>query len=285
MLVKEGVFTAREIRKQDTLDRELIFDEKEHRYTHTLNGETRTLESVTTVIGSYFPPFEAELVARNMVSNNDFPLAARYKKYQPEVDAASNREELISLILKKWQQDADKASALGTAMHAAMECRMRDPSYDVVDGPEYKYGFDYILNLKRMGWIPLYSERRIHQVKWGIAGTVDAMFIHMTTRRCMLVDWKRSKKITQFAFSKKGLGLARDLPDSNYYHYVLQLNFYCVMLESEPYNMSFTEMYIVRLHPNSNTNSAEVIPVPCMRPLVRAMLEERRAMLEERRAS
>ena len=279
-MLAKGLWTEVEEIRQAELDSRLAFDEKEHKYTYFApEGGAFTPQSVTRVVHDLFPPFDSEAVAKGMILREDFPHAERYKDYRGLVAAAGGDiPKLVSMILQKWQIDAYVASALGHEVHAAMECRMKEPDYNmhVERGLEYEFGRKYLCDLEAGGWMPLYAERRICQPKWGIAGSVDAMFVHKESRRCILVDWKRSKAITRFAFGgKTGLGFASVIPDCNYYHYVLQLNFYCVMLESEPYNMNFDNMYIVRLHPNSTTQAAEVIPVPCMREMVRRILSAR----------
>jgi len=279
-MLATGLWTAEEVKRQDGIDSLLSFNEALHQYTYrTLDDRLTTPQSVTGVVHDLFEQFDSKAVAEGMITRKEFPHHERYREYLQLAEAAEgDKKVLVSWILQKWQADANVASTLGHEVHAAMERRMKEPEYDmeVHRGPEYEYGRSYLAKLKAEGWLPLYSERRICQPKWGIAGSVDAMFIHKETRRCILVDWKRSKAINRYAFGgKKGLGFASTIPDCNYFHYVLQLNFYCVMLESAPYNMHFDAMFIVRLHPNSPTAAAEVIPVPCYRELALRILSAR----------
>ena len=275
-----GLWTREEQERQDKIDEALSFDEELHQYAYAdKDGKTINPQSVTRVVHDLFDSFDSKAIASGMVQRRDFPHSSRYSEYVPLVKQyGSDRETLINQILSKWECDAKKAATLGHELHAAMECRMKDPNYviPVERGAEYEFGRRYLADLESKGWVPLYAERRIYQPKWRIAGSVDAMFVHRATRRCILVDWKRSKAIHAFAFGKKtGLGAASTVPDCNLWHYILQLNFYCVMLESPPYNMAFDDMFIVRLHPNAPEGAAEVFHVPCQRKLVAQILAER----------
>ena len=48
----------------------------------------------------------------------------------------------------------------------------------------------------------------------------------------------------------KGYGPASDLPDTNYWHYTLQLNIYRWLLEKN-YGIKISEMALIVLHPNN----------------------------------
>ena len=80
-----------------------------------------------------------------------------------------------------------------------------------------------------------------------------------------IYDWKRTKKIDPDGnFGKFGRGLARDVPDCNYWHYTLQLNLYKHILESK-YGMKIDRMYLMEFYPGKKLKRQE-LPVKQPRP-------------------
>jgi hypothetical protein len=51
------------------------------------------------------------------------------------------------------------------------------------------------------------------------------------------------------------------MPDSNFWHYSLQLNTYKAILEAK-YGKKVTDLYLVRLHPDAEEANYELIKVP-----------------------
>jgi hypothetical protein len=76
-----------------------------------------------------------------------------------------------------------------------------------------------------------------------------------------IYDWKRSADIVKVnAWNKCALTKEIDwMPDSNFWHYALQLNAYKGILESK-YGKVVKELVLVRLHPDSP--DYELIQVP-----------------------
>ena len=64
-----------------------------------------------------------------------------------------------------------------------------------------------------------------------------------------IYDWKRTKKdIAMVGFrGQTGLGPLAHIPDTNYFHYCIQLNTYKYILEMY-YNLKVASMYFVKLH-------------------------------------
>jgi hypothetical protein len=77
----------------------------------------------------------------------------------------------------------------------------------------------------------------------------------------ILYDWKRCKEIKikndykEFALTE---GI-KHLPDTNFWHYALQLNTYKAILEAK-YNKKIAEMWLVCLHPNLPTYQLFAVP-------------------------
>ena len=91
-----------------------------------------------------------------------------------------------------------------------------------------------------------------------------------------MMDWKRSKKIRKAAFNNASSNnpIIEHLPDSNYWHYCLQLNTYKRIIE-EKYNKKIKSMHLVCLHPNNENKTYQKIKVVDLQEEVKELFEER----------
>jgi hypothetical protein len=62
------------------------------------------------------------------------------------------------------------------------------------------------------------------------------------------------------------------MPDTNFWHYALQLNTYKAILERK-YGKRIRDLFLVRLHPNAE--SYELICLPDLSQQIRILFEER----------
>ena len=99
----------------------------------------------------------------------------------------------------------------------------------------------------------------------------------------MIYDWKRCKDIVKTNnWNKFSINnIISHLPDTNYWHYCLQLNTYAVILE-EKYDKVVSEMYLVCLHPDNKNKSFQHIRVPNLRNEVYRLFGVREKMLKEK---
>ena len=90
-----------------------------------------------------------------------------------------------------------------------------------------------------------------------------------------IYDWKRAKNITRINnWNKFALPpQICHLPDSNFWHYALQLNTYKVILEDK-YDKKVTDLYLVRLHPDAEEKNYELIKLPDLSTEVRQLFRE-----------
>jgi hypothetical protein len=92
-----------------------------------------------------------------------------------------------------------------------------------------------------------------------------------------IYDWKRCKEITrttnwdQYALNP----LIGHLPDTNFWHYSLQLNTYKRILE-EKYGKTVSQLYLVRLHPENQDATYDLIEVPILTKEISDLFEERK---------
>jgi len=81
----------------------------------------------------------------------------------------------------------------------------------------------------------------------------------------MIYDWKRSKGIDKTNGWNKTATTEciSHLPDSNFWHYALQLNTYKTIIERN-YGKRVSHLFLVRLHPDNFKQTYEVIKVPVL---------------------
>ena len=68
------------------------------------------------------------------------------------------------------------------------------------------------------------------------------------------------------------------MPDSNFWHYTLQLNTYKKILEDK-YDKKVVGLYLVCLHPDNPYNNYDCIPVPNIEKEINDLFEYRRKLL------
>ena len=98
----------------------------------------------------------------------------------------------------------------------------------------------------------------------------------------IIYDWKRAKQIVKTSnFNKYAITECIDhLPDTNFWHYSLQLNIYKFILEKN-YGVTISKLCLVRLHPNSK-KSFELIKLPILKKEVEDLFEERKKAINEK---
>ena len=228
-------------------DNHITFDEPTHKYY--VNGTCKGNISCTGFIHEFFGHFDAKKTIQKMRRGPNWATS----KYVGKTD-----EE----IMKEWADSGKEASTAGTAMHLAIEQYMHG-AYDEInpaikDTPEWKYflkfwadcGHD--LEPYRSEWevftdslVPLAGERKIK-----LCGSIDMVYRRKSDGKFVIYDWKRSKEIKSDNPFGTGLPPLEHLPDTNYWHYTLQLNVYKWILENY-YGAEVADLYLVILHPDA----------------------------------
>jgi hypothetical protein len=95
-----------------------------------------------------------------------------------------------------------------------------------------------------------------------------------------IYDWKRAKNITRInQFNKFALPpQICHLPDSNFWHYALQLNTYKAIIEQK-YGKIVKDLFLVRLHPDAEEKNYELIKLPDLSVEIKDLFEERKKQL------
>lgn len=235
-------------------DNLLSFDEPSH--TYTVNGEGGYM-SATTFVHSNFPIFDEEDIIDKMMKSPNW----LKNKYYP-----MTKEE----IKAQWEETRNKAADLGTKMHAQIEdfYNSLPVSFDSAEMKAFQqFHEDYATAFELR---PFRTEWRIFHEELKIAGTIDMTYVDKEGY-IYIVDWKRCREIKKFINEKwltdKCLNPELShLFNTNYYHYLLQLNLYRHILETK-YDKTVKELALVNLHPNKCSSvgqTYEYFDVPFM---------------------
>jgi len=215
-------------------DDHISFQEEGHVYT--ILGEI-TYVSTTTFVKKQFSDFDADGVIDSMIRSGK--LEDPTNKYY-----GMSREQ----IKKMWKKSGDEAAGKGTQMHFDIECYSN--GQDVVnDSVEYQYFLNFRKDYPHL--VPYRTEWMVYYEEYKLCGSIDMLYENVLTGGLEIYDWKRSREIeydSSWGKTAKTKCISH-FPDSNYWHYSIQLNTYKKILE-EKYGRKITDMYLLCLHPN-----------------------------------
>ena len=261
-------------------DQNISFFEEDHKYIISFEPDVK-YTSVTTWIHEHFPHFDADDIIQKMMKGKNWKEGHKYWGLTPEQ------------IKAQWSANADAVSGAGTDMHYQIECfhnSLRGGVYTYQElyddymastteeeretkSTEWKYFINFVkdhLHLK-----PYRTEWTVYHEDLKVSGSID-MIYENPDGTLSIYDWKRSKLITRInTFNKFALKpRICHLPDSNFWHYALQLNTYKYILEKK-YDKKIKELYLVRLHPDAEEGNYELIELPNLSTEVTELFEER----------
>tara|TARA_Y100000992_G_scaffold302469_1_gene276784 strand:+ start:5915 stop:6697 length:783 start_codon:yes stop_codon:yes gene_type:complete len=244
-------------------DSRIEFDEPTHVYT--IDGDSN-YTSVTTWNHSHFEHFDADKVIDNMMKSKNWS-NNKYYEYS---------RETIKTI---WNDNRDAAAAAGTKMHYDIECYYNKcPNKN--ESIEYMYFENFLKDYPNLK--PYRTEWTVFHEELKLAGSIDMVFEN-EDGTLLIYDWKRCKDIVKTnnwnKFSKNDI--ISYLPDTNYWHYCLQLNTYKAILE-EKYDKKVVELYLVCLHPDNKNNNYQRIKVVDLQNDVKELFEERRKIINRK---
>lgn len=249
-------------------DKYVQFDEPTHIYT--VKGETKGYISVTKFLHDFFPHFDADKIIRGMMSK---PNWKENKWYKPGITVAD--------IKKQWNDNGKDATTKGTAMHLAIEQYLNGAEglieQSMLQTPEWRY-FKKFWDKYGKDLTPFRTEWEVWSEEYRLTGSIDMIFYRKSDNTYLIYDWKRSKEIkTSSSFGQKAFYPLDHLPDTNYWHYSLQLNVYRWFLETH-YGLKISEMYLLVLH--EDNTSYQRIPVNRMEEETADMMEARKRAVD-----
>ena len=211
-------------------DSHISFEEGPHIYT--IDGDSDFM-SVTKWNHSHFPHFNAKKIINKMMSSPKWPQNKYFGMTQQQ-------------IKQQWSDNGRVASEAGTKMHYDIECFYNNMEVNN-DSVEYKYFKNFLL---------LHNDFKPYRTEWMIwdkelkfAGSIDMTF-QREDGTIDIYDWKRCKEIKKTnSWESATTECINYLPNSNFWHYSLQLNTYKALLEKN-YGVKVGDLYLVCLHPN-----------------------------------
>lgn len=216
-------------------DRDLMITFEEGPHIYTINGDS-LYTSVTTFNHKQFDVFDADKIIDNMMNSH---------KWESNKYFGMSKNEIKEL----WKNNGKNAAEAGTKLHYDIECFYNN-SPNINDTDEYRFFIRFSINHNNL--TPYRTEWMIFHENYKIAGSIDMIFQN-EDGTLSIYDWKRCKDIQKTSswnkFSKNDL--ISYIPDTNYWHYCLQLNTYKFILEDK-YGKVIKDMYLICLHPEKS---------------------------------
>jgi ATP-dependent exoDNAse (exonuclease V) beta subunit len=204
------------------------------------DSNIETFISATTIIHKYFPEFDSDAVIQKMMKSSSWKKSPYFGMTVDE-------------IKEKWEQNRVTAAAKGTQVHDWIENfylgGMIPPSKEAEESKSFQNFLEFH---KDYGWNPYRTEWRVFTEDYKVAGSIDIIFEGSSPGKIKVYDWKNSKEIKTENRYEKGLEPLNHLPNSNFYHYSLQLNLYKWILERH-YDVKVEEMGLIIVHENFPT--------------------------------
>jgi hypothetical protein len=273
-----------ETNNRHTRDKNILFYEPTHTYTITTDP-TSKYTSVTTWNHSHFPHFNADQVIKNMMKGKNWKEGHKYWGLTAEQ------------IKAQWTANGAAVSGAGTNMHYEIECFMNNSAIEekehythaqlythylesllttkntIIETPEWQYFIKFIQENSQLK--PFRTEWTVYHEEAKLAGSIDMVYEN-PDGTLSIYDWKRAKDITRInTFDKFALNkIICHMPDSNFWHYALQLNTYKKIIEDK-YGKIVTDLYLVRLHPDCEDNTYELIKLPDLKKELNELFVER----------
>jgi len=234
--------------RDDAIKREVREKSRQNETDHIETYEVWTVNSdpfykgVTSVVASLFQEFDADAVIDKMMKSPKWEQSPYY---------GMTKEEIKTL----WSDKGKKAADDGTAMHYSIECYYNNESLEddvdakyLLETDEYKQFLQFAEDYKHLK--PYRTEWLVYHEETKIKGIID-MIYENEDGTLSIYDWKRTKELTKYNKWQSGKEPISHIPDSNYWHYCVQLNIYKRILE-EKYDKVVKEMYLVAMYPGQD---------------------------------
>ena len=239
-------------------DERIVFDEGPHIYY--IDGSSTGYVSVTTFNHANFEQFDADAIISGMMKSSRWSQSKYYGQTADEIKAG-------------WDKNCNEAANAGTKMHYDIECYYNKVSVEN-ESIEYQYFKNFLKDSPDLK--PYRTEWTVFNEDIKLSGSIDMVF-EKDDGHLLIYDWKRCKEIVKTSgFGKWGQKeCIEHLPDTNYWHYCLQLNTYKRILEDK-YGKIVDEMYLVCLHPENKNKDYQRIKVVDLQTEVSELFDLRR---------
>lgn len=242
-----GTITYLATKNKHVRDSFISFEEGPHIYT--VCGDRGGFTSVTTWNHQHFSDFDADKIIHNIINGKRWKTDPTYKYYK-----------MSSADIKlAWDTKRDSASGAGTYMHNDIELFYNGVNV-VNNSIEFKYFKNFVrdypdLKPYRTEWMVYYEEVKL-------SGSID-MIYENPDGTLLIYDWKRCQEITfESGFNNYATTTCiSHLPDTNFWHYALQLNMYKTILEHK-YGKTVVGLFLVCMHPDNPYKNYQCFQVP-----------------------
>lgn len=246
-------------------DRHISFEEGPHIYT--VLGDRGGYTSVTTWNHKHFAEFDADAIIDKMMTSRNWN-KPDYKYY------GMTRED----IKKAWDDKRDSAACAGTKMHNDIEMYYNGANIEN-DSAEFSFFKSFVGDFPHL--TPYRTEWMVYYEELKLSGSID-MIYENPDGTLQIYDWKRCEEIKHEAsfgqFAKTPC--ISHLPDTNFWHYALQLNMYKTILEHK-YGKTVTDLYLVCMHPGNKYKTYQRIQVPVLEKEMAELVKYRLAEVEQ----
>lgn len=264
-------------------DEFIRFYPRGHRYDILCDPKSK-YTSVTTWAHSQFPKFDADAVIQNIFKGKNWGPDNKYWGMTAEQ------------IKQSWKSNGDSVSSAGTSLHETIEHFMNgfgnvhlplhfthkhlfdmyaneEPDSKPTSQPDWEYFLHFVRDYPNLK--PYRTEWMIFDEDVKLAGSID-MIYENPDGTMSIYDWKRSKDITKAnTWNKFSTNpLLSHIPDTNFWHYTLQLNIYKTILERK-YDVKVSSLCLVRLHPDAVEATYELLDVPILTTEMTQLFAER----------
>jgi len=258
-------------------DSRITFEPVEHKYTIDADPAT-AYTSVTTWVHGHFREFDSDDIIKRMMASRNWKQSQYYGMTADQIKAS-------------WDTNRDAAAAAGTVMHYNIECYYNGLPVppDDANSTEFGYFLQFQSEYAAPKLRPYRTEWTVFDEAVRISGSIDMVYENLDPATgepdgtLSIYDWKRCKEIKKVPFGAKDYShtpTIAHIPDTNYWHYCLQLNTYKAILQ-RCYGKRVTDLCLVCLHPDNKNHSYMCIQVVDLQSEVAALFEERAKLLEK----
>lgn len=198
----------------------ITFTESDHKYTSIVDGKEINYISGTTFISKFFPPFD--------------PTGCITRA------CARKRGLTVEALKQQWREKADKSCVFGTKIHESVEDTLHgnplrnkplDTKEELTMKNAVNLGHKVLERFDILG-----IEKIIFDERLKIAGTMDLFVKSKQNGRYWIFDHKTNASIDkENKYNKFGLHPIEHVPDTNFYHYQMQLQLYEYLLKEVGY--------------------------------------------------
>ena len=235
------------------------FNEETH--TYTIDGATAP-RSVTGILSLYENQFDPKRAVSAM-QNGRYWESTRGELEMQGLGITTQD------FVDRWAKAGDIGRMRGHLLHFHCECLANNVHVEEPHSLEFQQAQNIFKRLLEWGLKPYRAEVNIFHVGLRCGGQPDLLLLDHDCR-IVIVDWKRTKKLTMENDREALKYPLNHLPDCSYYKYALQVNLYRFVLESE-YSMRVGQMFLAICHPDLPI--PRLVEVPPLHAEVNALVE------------